>query len=101
MLLCTVSCEAVFNTHPAVFRSALVGIELKGETTPVLYLELEQGHRWSAGLEDELRAMGQAHAHTAVIERFLPHSGFPVDVRHNAKIFREKLRAQASREVSS
>ncbi|MEE7547905.1 hypothetical protein HF319_13405, partial [Xanthomonas sp. Kuri4-1] len=32
-----------------------------------------------------------AHAHTAGITQFLAHPGFPVDIRHNAKIGREKL----------
>jgi hypothetical protein len=35
--------------------------------------------------------MAQGHAHTAGIERFLCHPAFPVDIRHNAKIGREKL----------
>ena len=30
-------------------------------------------------------------SHTAGIDRFRIHPGFPVDIRHNAKIFREKL----------
>ena len=29
--------------------------------------------------------------HTAKIHHFLRHPGFPVDIRHNAKIGREKL----------
>ncbi|MEE7566865.1 hypothetical protein HH297_10730, partial [Xanthomonas sp. Kuri4-3] len=42
-------------------------------------------------LERELRAIAAAHAHTAGITQFLAHPGFPVDIRHNAKIGREKL----------
>ncbi len=36
------------------------------------------------------------HPHTARVRTFLPHPGFPVDIRHNAKIGREKLAARAA-----
>ena len=39
------------------------------------------------------RALGQARSHTAGIAHFLRHPKFPVDIRHNAKIGREKLAA--------
>jgi hypothetical protein len=39
----------------------------------------------------ELLAIGAASPHTRSIKKILFHSDFPVDVRHNAKIFREKL----------
>jgi hypothetical protein len=39
----------------------------------------------------ELRALGAAHPMTAGIDRFMIHPAFPVDIRHNAKIFREQL----------
>jgi hypothetical protein len=42
-------------------------------------------------IADELQGLGQGHVHTARIDRFLRHPGFPVDIRHNAKIGREKL----------
>ena len=41
-------------------------------------------------------AIGQGHVHTAGIAVFLRHPGFPVDIRHNAKIGREKLAAWAA-----
>ena len=34
MTLFTVPCEAVFNTHPKVFRSALVGVTIGGVKRP-------------------------------------------------------------------
>src|SRR6202030_3608242 len=34
--LYTIPCEAVFNTHPAVYRSALVGVGRNGTREPVL-----------------------------------------------------------------
>ena len=39
----------------------------------------------------ELKVITLAHPHTACIETFLRHPAFPVDIRHNAKIGREKL----------
>ena len=42
-----------------------------------------------------------AHAHTAGIKRFLRHPAFPVDIRHNAKIGREKLAAWATHQLGS
>jgi len=47
----------------------------------------------------ELRALGAQHAATRGIDRFLLHPGFPVDIRHNAKIGREKLAVWAQRRV--
>ncbi len=91
--LFTVCCEAVFNTHPKVFRTAVVGVESAGEVTPVLCVELEAEHRGAVrqDLLDELAELGSQFEHTRGIETFLFHDSFPVDVRHNSKIFREEL----------
>ncbi len=35
----TIPCEAIFNQHPRVFRSALVGVGARGEQTPVIVVE--------------------------------------------------------------
>jgi len=97
----TIPCEAIFNTHPAVFRSALVGVKNGSETEAVICVELEPEAR--ANLETltaELRDLAAKHQHTQPIQRFLVHPGFPVDIRHNAKIFREKLAIWASRQSS-
>jgi acyl-CoA synthetase (AMP-forming)/AMP-acid ligase II len=91
--LFTIPCEAIFNTHPAVFRSALVGVSRATGTAPVLCVELEPQAR-SLSLDQlraELAALGAKHPHTRAIQTFLFHPAFPVDIRHNAKIFREKL----------
>jgi acyl-CoA synthetase (AMP-forming)/AMP-acid ligase II len=97
----TVPCEAVFNTHPSVFRSALVGVEENGETIPVLCVELERGvrNRDRRRITAELLEIAAGHQHTRSIRRFLYHPGFPVDVRHNAKIDRRKLAVWASRRM--
>ena len=90
--------ERIFNTHPNVKRSALVGIKVKGqggasEIEPLICIELDQSLvcNKSAQLYQELMAIAEQYSHTQGIRRFLIHPDFPVDVRHNAKIFREKL----------
>ena len=90
--------ERIFNTHPQVKRSALVGVEVNGqsgasEIVPLLCLELDKSLSCSlgAGLYAELNAIAEQHSQTLGIKRFLIHPEFPVDIRHNAKIFREKL----------
>lgn len=99
--LFTVPCEAVFNRHEAVFRSALVGVGGKGAQIPVILIELEADatHRAGDTLAQEILALGSAFAHTEPIERLLFHPGFPVDIRHNAKISREVLAAWAGRRL--
>jgi hypothetical protein len=62
----------------------VVIVELRKGATPKSQAEREK-------LFAELRRLGAAHAMTAGIERFLIHPSFPVDIRHNAKIFREQL----------
>lgn len=95
----TIPCEAVFNTHPSVFRTALVGIGPPGRQTPVLCVELERGVRTPdrATLTRELLEIGGRFEHTRCIRTILFHKAFPVDVRHNAKIAREKLALWAAK----
>ena len=98
--LFTIPCEAVFNTHPQVFRSALVGVGIPGELKPVLCVELEKGIKVNReALKLELLAIARDHIHTHAIETILFHPAFPVDIRHNAKIFREKLAVWAARRL--
>jgi olefin beta-lactone synthetase len=95
--LYTEQVEPVFNVHPEVRRSALVGIGPRGAQTPILCVEMLPGRRPGPKLIEELKAIGGRHVHCARIQCFLVHPGFPVDIRHNAKIGREKLTAWASR----
>ncbi len=41
----TIPCEAVFNQHPGVSRSALVGIKTESGVMPVICIELKKGMR--------------------------------------------------------
>ncbi len=38
----TIPCEAIFNTHPAVYRSALIKAKVRGQYLPVVCVELEK-----------------------------------------------------------
>ncbi|WP_282111193.1 olefin beta-lactone synthetase [Shewanella algicola] len=89
----TIPCERVFNTHPQVKRSAIVGVEVAGDTVPVVCIELNKDIVCSTAnvLYQDLIKLAEQYPHTEGINRFLIHPDFPVDVRHNAKIFREKL----------
>ncbi len=100
--LFTIPCEAVFNTHQAVFRTALIGIGESGQQRPVLCVELEKGADTSAlaKVHQELLAIGAEHEVTRNIKTFLFHPEFPVDIRHNAKIFREKLALWATEKLA-
>ena len=97
--LCTEQIEPVFNTHPDVARSALVGVGTKGAQRPVLCVELRAGvdkREWPR-IEAELRHLADGYVHTAKVEAFLRYpKAFPVDIRHNAKIGREKLAVWAA-----
>jgi olefin beta-lactone synthetase len=114
--LFTIPCEGVFNTHPDVYRSALVGVEINGRMEPVICVERERatGKRpprlngrseidviEEVMLFEELHQLGQEFPHTRKITRFLEHPQFPVDIRHNAKIFREKLAVWAAKRVKA
>jgi acyl-CoA synthetase (AMP-forming)/AMP-acid ligase II len=99
--LFTIPVEAVFNTHPAIYRTALVGVGPAGKQTPVLCVELEPESRGidQVKLTRELLELGAQREHTKGVRTILYHPAFPVDVRHNAKIFREKLAAWAAHRV--
>lgn len=99
--LFSVPCELIFNQHPAVARSALVGVGRQTEQRPVICIEKAvAGNSISAQqLKDELRALAKQHPHTEDIDDFLFHSSFPVDFRHNAKIIREKLALWAAKQL--
>jgi acyl-CoA synthetase (AMP-forming)/AMP-acid ligase II len=101
-VLYTVSCEAIFNQHAAVRRSALVGVGLPGAHRPVLVVERNAGQGVDeAKLSEELLALGAQHALTKSIRTVLLHPGtLPVDIRHNAKINRQALARWAAERVS-
>ena len=89
--------EPIFNTHPAVRRSALVGLGKPGAQIPLLCIERQpQSPISDDQLRTELRSLAQQFAHTRCLQHLLFHPGFPVDIRHNAKIGREALAVWAA-----
>jgi acyl-CoA synthetase (AMP-forming)/AMP-acid ligase II len=99
--LFTICCEAIFNTHPAVRQSALVGIGPTGGQTPVIVVELQSASQRinQSIVREELLGLAESHPLTAVIRHVLFHPDFPVDIRHNAKIYREKLAVWARQQL--
>jgi acyl-coenzyme A synthetase/AMP-(fatty) acid ligase len=96
-LVPAVPVEGIFNEHPDVFRTALVGVGTFGTQTPILCVELEPGRAWSETLPRELDSLAQDTPYAGIVRRFLHHPGFPTDARHNSKIRREDLAPWASR----
>jgi acyl-CoA synthetase (AMP-forming)/AMP-acid ligase II len=92
----SVCCEAIFNNHEKVYRSALVGVTVKGKKLPLIVIELKPEYygacrEHESSFRSEMQDVAKQSPLTADIELVLFHPSFPVDIRHNAKIFREKL----------
>jgi acyl-CoA synthetase (AMP-forming)/AMP-acid ligase II len=99
--LFTIPCEAVFIRHPGVARSALVGIQTfeSGFKKPVICIQLKSGFYPTKKLTAELLELGGSVLITKGISDILFKKEFPVDPRHNAKIFREKLALWAEKKI--
>jgi len=89
--LYTEQVEPMINQHPAVRRSALVGVGRAGHQSPWMVVEVAEGIRPDQALVRDLENHARRHPLTARIEGFRFHPAFPVDVRHNAKIHRLTL----------
>jgi acyl-CoA synthetase (AMP-forming)/AMP-acid ligase II len=100
--LYTIPCESIFNTHPRVLRSALVGIGEPPDQKPAVCIELAPpaAAQDRARIRAELLETARQHEITRGIETVLFHPSFPVDIRHNAKIYREKLAAWAQKKAT-
>jgi olefin beta-lactone synthetase len=99
----SVQCEAIINNHPDIFRSALVGISANNNyQIPVIVLEKDkQCTKSNNEILDDIKRIASLSELTKDIEIFLFHKGFPVDIRHNAKIFREKLAVWAETKLAT
>ncbi len=100
-VLFTDQVEPIYNTVPGVRRTALVGVPEEHEPyqTPVLCVEAEV---LSQTLLEKLHALSQQHPTLRAIQTFLHYPGtFPVDIRHNSKIFREKLAVWAAKHMGN
>jgi acyl-CoA synthetase (AMP-forming)/AMP-acid ligase II len=88
--------EPIFNQHPDVRRTALIGIGPRGEQRPAIVAEpvsqeVVATPALRRKLVRELRALAAGRPHTDRIRLAFLHPSFPVDVRHNAKIHRLAL----------
>ena len=88
-------CEPIFDAHPSVRRSGLVGVRTAaGALVPVICIELEDSSLRGdalARLRAELLRLAAGNATTAQIRHVLFHPRLPVDPRHNSKIERPAL----------
>ncbi len=84
--------EAVFNAHPDVKCTALVGLGDKGVELPVVFYQLytEFGRR-EVEMANELHAMARQDSQAHSVTLFAEFDNIPVDIRHNAKILREEM----------
>ncbi|MBT5424886.1 MAG: AMP-binding protein [Bacteroidetes bacterium] len=102
--LYTITTEALFNQHPLVERSALVGIHPDKNGIKEAVICIEPAKKLSAKskslLINDLEKIIDQNSEVKAISAFLITGEFPVDPRHNAKIFREKLSRLASRKIS-
>jgi len=98
-VLFTEMVEGIFNAHPAVYRSALVGVERAGLTEAWLWVELSPTARDvdRNRLAGELFELAKSHPAGSFIKKILFHPAFPTDLGHNSKIIREKLARQAQK----
>jgi len=94
-------CEAIFNQHPDLLRSAVVGVGPKGRQVPVLCIEVigKLSPVDTERVHFDLLQLAQAHSITTSIRTVLYHPGFPVDIRHNSKIGREELAEWAATQM--
>lgn len=90
--------EAVFNRHPDIELSALVGIGPMGDQLPVIAIKFQLHSditRYSGGGRDAFPDFDQVVASAIpphIATDWLDFEEFLVDVRHNSKINREFLR---------
>jgi olefin beta-lactone synthetase len=101
-LVPAVPVEGLFNDHPKVFRTALVGVGLRGQEEAVLCVQLKPGlGALSAAEEVALLERAAETRWKGVVTAVMVHPNFPTDARHNSKIRREDLKAWAeNRRVS-
>ena len=92
----SVPCERIFNRHPKVYRSALISLEgrpaagIVVEPYPKFWPDDEKSQE---RFLVELRNLAKESEITNQLDEFFFCESFPVDARHNAKIFRDKLSA--------
>ncbi|RMF39716.1 MAG: peptide synthase [Planctomycetota bacterium] len=103
--LFTEQVEAVFNNHPSIHRSALVGLGSAPHQRPVIVAESWPEKRpanepTARQLINEMRELAGENPRAGEVEHILLHPGrLPTDIRHNSKIFREQLVGWAEQQL--
>lgn len=91
-------CEPVFDAHPKVRRSGLVGVANGASERAVICVELEPNVD-PAPVREELLALAASNPVTREVSEVLFIDRLPVDPRHNSKIERPKLAKWAASEL--
>ncbi len=97
--LFSIPVEAIFNNHDLVYRSALAGVGPKLMQTPVIFIEPYDKIENKKSFIQEILQIAKSNPLTDCIEHVFIEKAFPVDIRHNAKIFREKLAVIAKKKL--
>ncbi len=94
--------EPLFDAHPKVRRSGLVGVPAPAGELPVLCVEVAAGVGKDElpGLRRELLALAAESKVAKPIHAILFKDRLPVDPRHNSKIERPRLATWAIRQLS-
>jgi acyl-CoA synthetase (AMP-forming)/AMP-acid ligase II len=89
--LFSLNVEPIFDRHPGVRRSGLVGVPSGDAEIPVICAELLPGTRELDKVRADLLASAHAHSTTSQIKHVLFPKVLPVDPRHKSKIERPAL----------
>lgn len=95
-------CEPIFDAHPEVKRSGLVGVPVGDTVVPVICIELLDGSTRGPKVDmirDQLLKLAVTHPTTSTIRSVLFHARLPVDPRHNSKIERPALARWAEKHL--
>ncbi len=95
-LLYTEPCERIFRDDPRIHRVALIALGQEGKAV-ALVVEPKKDHfpkkaSQLLAFRQDLLSLAKSHPTTQAIEAVFFEPSLPVDVRHNAKIHRLKLR---------
>ena len=101
-MLCSIPCEALVNNHPWVGKSALIGLGESGNRRAAIVLETSSLTRKNERekLVSEVQELCAQSPITNAIKEVYFYDTFPVDIRHNIKIDRIKIRDAVAKEIS-
>lgn len=94
--------EPIFDAHPQVQRSGLVGVSRNGAEEPVICIQLKPEHKNSKQeIRKSLLESAASHQATRLVKHVLFIDKLPVDPRHNSKIERPALAKWATRKLNN